>query len=91
MRSVLVPTADVHYLLEQDRMQELPPGLADVLQVSCQTTSDDDDNAFLAVNPFCGLRVRQNTSMVNDIFLQESVDGQSVVESVHSTTHQVHQ
>ena len=61
--------ADVQYLLEQDRMQELPPGLADVLEVSCQTTSDDDDdNALLAVNPFCGLRVRQNTSMANDVF-----------------------
>jgi hypothetical protein len=67
--------ADAQYLLEQDKIQSLPAGLADILQVDIDTTDNaDDDNAgggcFFAVNPFHGLRVRQNVTMANDLYVK---------------------
>jgi predicted RNA-binding Zn-ribbon protein involved in translation (DUF1610 family) len=67
--------ADAQYLLEQDKIQSLPAGLADILQVDIDTTDNaDDDNGgggcFFAVNPFHGLRVRQNVTMANDLYVK---------------------
>jgi predicted RNA-binding Zn-ribbon protein involved in translation (DUF1610 family) len=68
--------ADAQYLLEQDKIQSLPAGLADILQVDIDTAdnADNDNNAgggcFFAVNPFHGLRVRQNVTMANDLYVK---------------------
>jgi hypothetical protein len=65
--------ADCQYLLDQDKIQSLPPGLAEIFGVYC--TSDDDDGgidntSFFALNPFAGSRVRQNGTMANDLFVK---------------------
>lgn len=60
--------ADCQYLLDQDKIQTLPPGLADIFGV--YNEGDDGDNSFFAVNPFAGSRVRQNGTMANDLFVK---------------------
>lgn len=57
--------ADTQYLLEQDSVQAIPAGLADILEVEIS-----NENSFFAVNPFHGMRVRQNQSMANDVFVK---------------------
>lgn len=58
--------ADTQFLLEQDVIEELPAGLADVLEVVVAST----DQTFFTVNPFSGLRVRQNESLANDVYVK---------------------
>ncbi len=68
--------ADCQYLLDQDKIQSLPPVLAELLGVA--TGHDDDDDrtedsphtSFFSVNPYCGSRVRQNGTMANDVFVK---------------------
>jgi hypothetical protein len=78
--------ADCQYLLEQDKIRSLPPGLADVLGLysspdeDCDASgdnnlhdpSDTDHNgaAFFSVNPFAGNRVRQSGTMANDLYVK---------------------
>jgi hypothetical protein len=59
--------ADAQYLLDQDKIQTLPPGLADIFGVY---STGDASSSFFAVNPFAGLRVRQNDSMANDLYVK---------------------
>jgi MYND finger len=60
--------ADCQFLLDQDKIQSLPAGLADVFDVSSE--NDHTSTAFFAVNPFAGSRVRQNGTMANDLFVK---------------------
>jgi hypothetical protein len=60
--------ADCQFLIEQDKIQSLPAGLADVFDVSSE--DDHTSTAFFAVNPFAGSRVRQNGTMANDLFVK---------------------
>lgn len=69
--------ADCQYLLDQDKIQSLPPVIAEIFGVAV-TTNDgdldddptDDSTSFFSVNPFCGSRVRQNGTMANDLFVK---------------------
>ena len=66
--------ADCQYLLDQDKTQTLPPGLAEIFGL--YSPGDDDGEAasnttsFFSENPFCGSRVRQNGTMANDLFVK---------------------
>ena len=61
--------ADCQFLLDQDKIQSLPPGLADILGV--YSTGDDEScTSFFSVNPFCGSRVRQSGTMANDLYVK---------------------
>jgi len=74
--------ADCQWLLDQDRIQALPAGLADVFGLYSAPDNDDaaaaDDGrqrsnngaAFFSVNPFCGSRVRQSGTMANDLYIK---------------------
>ena len=68
--------ADCQFLLDQDKIQSLPPVIAEIFGVAVETNDDDlDDNendttSFFFVNPFCGSRVRQNGTMANDLFVK---------------------
>lgn len=59
--------ADCQFLLDQDKIQTLPLGLADILGVYSE---GDESSAFFAVNPSAGTRVRQNLTMANDLFVK---------------------
>jgi len=61
--------ADSQFLLDQDKIQTLPPGLADILGVY-STGDDESSNSFFAVNPFAGSRVRQSGTMANDLYVK---------------------
>jgi len=61
--------ADCQFLLDQDRIQTLPPGMADILGVY-STGDDESSNSFFAVNPFAGSRVRQSGTMANDLYVK---------------------
>ena len=58
--------ADTQFLLEQECIQQLPAGLADVLEVVVESS----EQTFCTVNPFAGLRVRQNGSLANDVYVK---------------------
>jgi hypothetical protein len=65
--------ADAQFLLDQDRVQSIPPGLQDIFGLYSQ--GDDEDQkqstlSFFDVNPFCGNRVRQSGTMANDLFVR---------------------
>jgi hypothetical protein len=68
--------ADCQYLLDQDRIQSMPAGLADIFGL--HTPGDEEDltevkdqsNAFFSENPFSGSRVRQNGTMANDLYVK---------------------
>lgn len=67
--------ADCQYLLDQDKVQSIPPGLAYVFGV--YSGNDDDSqgdvgevDSFFSVNPFCGSRIRQSGTMANDLFVK---------------------
>ena len=70
--------ADCQYLLDQDKIQSLPPVIAEIFGVAVATDDDDLDDeqidnnstSFFSVNPFCGSRVRQNGTMANDLFVK---------------------
>jgi hypothetical protein len=70
--------ADLQYLLDRNLIQDIPPGLRHILQNrddSDQATDNSDDdgndeNAFFAMNPFCGIRVRQSGTMANDLYVK---------------------
>jgi hypothetical protein len=60
--------ADCQYLLDQDKIQSLPPGMAELLDVYSEDA--DESSSFLGLNPFCGSRVRQNGTLANDVFVK---------------------
>jgi hypothetical protein len=67
--------ADCQFLLDQDRIQTIPPAIADMLGM--YSPPDDeivDDTTIIssifAENPFCGSRVRQSGTMGNDLFVK---------------------
>ena len=70
--------ADCQYLIDQDRIKSVPPGLAEIFGVYCGDDDDQDERdgcqnqeiSFFSDNPFCGSRVRQNGTMANDLFLK---------------------
>jgi hypothetical protein len=66
--------ADCQFLLDQDRVQSIPPGLQDIFGLYSGTDEETADEAtslsFFNVNPFCGNRVRQSGSMANDLFVR---------------------
>lgn len=64
--------ADVHYLLDHDLVEELPVGLASILQNMdiSDDNGEEDSDSFFSVNPFCGSRVRQSGTMGNDLFMK---------------------
>lgn len=68
--------ADCQYLLEQDKIQSLPPGLAEIfgLYSPGEDGQGDEDmdhtTSFFSENPFSGNRVRQNGTMANDLFVK---------------------
>jgi len=64
--------ADCQYLLDQDKIRSLPPGLADMfgLHSSSDETRVTLRKPFFNVNPFAGNRIRQNGTMANDVFIK---------------------
>jgi hypothetical protein len=66
--------ADCQYLLDQDLIQTMPPGLADIFDL--YSSPDDDEispdpgSSYFGVNPFAGLRVRQSGTMANDLYVK---------------------
>ena len=60
--------ADIQFLVDNSFISDLPPGLANMLNVK----SNDDYNgtSFFSVNPFCGDRVRQSGTMANDLYVK---------------------
>lgn len=66
--------ADAQFLLDQDRVQSIPPGLQDIFGLYSEQddASDEHDEtlSFFSVNPFCGNRVRQSGTMANDLFVR---------------------
>lgn len=68
--------ADCQFLLDQDKIQTIPPGLADMLGLYSAPPDEEDsrttvhETSFFAVNPFCGMRVRQSGTMANDLFVK---------------------
>jgi hypothetical protein len=71
--------ADCQFLLDQDKIQSLPDGLAEIFGL--YSPGDDTDNlpssadadvssAFFNVNPFSGNRVRQSGTMANDLYVK---------------------
>jgi hypothetical protein len=64
--------ADVQYLLDRGFIDELPAGLAAMLQGAdtpgdCE---DEDNDSFFSVNPYSGNRVRQSGTMANDLYVK---------------------
>lgn len=68
--------ADLQYLSDRNLIQDVPPGLSDIVQNSDETRNDandnvnDDNDSFFDINPFCGLRVRQSGTMANDLYVK---------------------
>eukprot|EP00977_Amphora_coffeiformis_P008673 scaffold1971_cov127-Amphora_coffeaeformis.AAC.4 len=64
--------ADTQFLLDQDRVQSIPPGLQDIFGLYSEKEDGGDDTtlSFFSVNPFCGNRVRQSGTMANDLFVR---------------------
>jgi hypothetical protein len=61
--------ADCQYLLDQDKIQSLPVGLADMFGL--YSTGDEEDQlAFFSENPFAGSRVRQSGTLANDLYVK---------------------
>jgi hypothetical protein len=67
--------ADCQYLLDQDMIQTMPPGLADIFGL--YSAPDDEDlteqepgSSYFGVNPFGGSRVRQSGTMANDLYVK---------------------
>lgn len=63
--------ADVQFLLDQDSIQSLPDGLADLFGLYSEGDEPEPNmEAFFSVNPHCGSRVRQSTTMANDLYVK---------------------
>ncbi|GAX14313.1 hypothetical protein FisN_1Hu512 [Fistulifera solaris] len=65
--------ADCQYLLDLDRIESIPPGLAQMFDLYSEMDEDGEPNqlsSFFSENPFCGNRVRQNGTMANDVFVK---------------------
>jgi len=68
--------ADCQFLLDQDRIQSIPPGLAEMFGLYSHADDGDDDamalreTSFFTINPFCGSRIRQSGTMGNDLFVK---------------------
>lgn len=66
--------ADCQYLLDQDTIETVPLGLADIFGLLSPVDDQDDKEeyatAFFNSNPFSGDRVRQNGTMANDMYVK---------------------
>ena len=71
--------ADCQYLLDNDLITSVAPGIADALGISSNhshtTTpynylSQEEETSFFDVNPFSGNRVRQSSTMANDLYVK---------------------
>lgn len=67
--------ADCQYLCDNDLITAVPPGLADVLDMKDSRSrhmeeEEDDNGPFFDVNPFSGSRVRQSSTMANDLYVK---------------------
>lgn len=65
--------ADCQYLLDQDKIESIPAGLAQMFGLYSETDEDSSPgprSSFFTENPFCGNRVRQNGTMANDVFVK---------------------
>jgi hypothetical protein len=65
--------ADVQYLLDHDLIEELPPGLIEIMGLGESSTDEDEssvNDCFFSVNPYCGSRVRQSGTMANDMYVK---------------------
>jgi|UPI000581B5F9 hypothetical protein len=69
--------ADCQYLMEQDKIETIPPGLAHIFDLCSEGNEETDDEgspgtgtAFFSVNPFSGSRIRQSGTLANDIFVK---------------------
>lgn len=73
--SELEGIADCQFLMEQDKIQRIPPGLADIFGL-CSEVDDDhmeeqeNVSSVFSENPFCGNRVRQSGTMGNDLYVK---------------------
>jgi hypothetical protein len=85
--------ADCQYLLDQDKIQSIPPGLAEIFGLY---SANDDQNdeidavelSFFSENPFSGTRVRQNGTMANDLFVKNHWMLGGVIDSFDPTKSQ---
>lgn len=67
--------ADLQYLWDRGLIQDIPAGLLGMLDGNDdhedqEEEEDKEGNAFLGINPYCGLRVRQNGTMANDVYVK---------------------
>lgn len=66
--------ADCQYLLDQDKIETIPIGLAEIFGLYSGPDDDEEGvsmtNSFFSVNPFSGSRVRQSGTMANDLFVK---------------------
>ena len=60
--------ADIQFLVDNSFISDLPPGLANMLNM--KSNDDHDGTSFFSVNPFCGDRVRQSGTMANDLYVK---------------------
>jgi hypothetical protein len=68
--------ADIQYLKECQLFEDVPAGLKSLLFHSGDNEDDDEDEdttespSFFSINPYAGLRVRQNQTMANDLYVK---------------------
>jgi hypothetical protein len=72
--------ADLQYLWDLGLIQEIPAGLISMFEgnnseedqtnFNEQGKTEQDLGSFLSLNPFCGMRVRQNGTMANDLYIK---------------------
>ena len=73
--------ADLQFLWDRGLVEEIPAGLTamlegingyddDVVKDSRMEDVEEEHGAFLTLNPFSGMRVRQNGTMANDVYVK---------------------
>jgi hypothetical protein len=82
--------ADCQYLLDQDRIQAIPPALAEMFGLYSAPENENDDDAtsntsIFTENPFCGSRVRQSGTMGNDLFVKNRWMLMGILDSFDSS------
>lgn len=81
--------ADSQFLLDQDMIQSIPPGLADIFGLYSAPDEDDEEpassTAYFGVNPFSGLRVRQSGTMANDLYVKNRWMLSGIMDSFNAT------
>ncbi|GKY92345.1 hypothetical protein MPSEU_000205400 [Mayamaea pseudoterrestris] len=81
--------ADCQYLLEQDMIRSIPPGLADIFGM--YSAPDEEENkpfsgaSYFGVNPFAGMRVRQSGTMANDLYVKNRWMLNGVIDSFEAS------